>query len=107
MPAKLVEKIQQLKFVDMADLLRDNLEVNRRSVDLETTQVSRNRRREIPDLLSWVSCFGSYAAVLTAKHPEISKHTVGLSDGDSVRVTEVRRQWMADIRCVLSAAGGQ
>ena len=52
-PAKLVEKIQRLEFVDMADLLRDNLEVKRWSVDLEPTQASRNRRRDIPDLFSF------------------------------------------------------
>ena len=26
--------------------------------------------REIPDLLSWVQCFGTYIAVVTSKHPE-------------------------------------
>ena len=28
---------------------------------------------EIPDLLSWVSCFGVYVAVLTSKHPNMTK----------------------------------
>ena len=72
-PSKLVEKIQRLEFVDLADLLRDNLEVQRRSVATESTQSTRNKRREITDLLSWVSCFGAYAAVLTAKYPGLSK----------------------------------
>ena len=73
-PPKLVDKIQRLEFVDMAELLGDNLEVQRRSSDQEPqplSQSSRNRRREVPDILSWVSCFGVYAAVLAAKHPNM------------------------------------
>ena len=61
-PPKLVTKIQKLEFVDMAELLRDNLEMQRQvtSQDQSSTPAVplRNRRREIPDLLSWVSCFG-------------------------------------------------
>ena len=61
----------------MAELLRDNLEVQRREASHERQQSSpspaRRRRREIPDLLSWVSCFGVYAAVLSCKHPNMTK----------------------------------
>ena len=76
MPPKLVEKIQRLDFVDIAELLGDNLEVHRHSSvsDLQpTSQSSKSRRREVPDVLSWASCFGVYMAVLTAKHPEMVK----------------------------------
>ena len=65
-PSKLVEKIQRREFFNMANLLRDNLEAQRRSVDQETTQSARNKKREIPNLLNWVSCFGAYTAVLPA-----------------------------------------
>ena len=75
-PPRLAAKIQQLEFFDMAELLRDNLEVQRRATSQgqqqPATTPSRNRRREIPDLLSWVSCFGVYAAVLTSKHPTMT-----------------------------------
>ena len=62
----------------MAELLRDNLEVQRQVASQDqsastTGQSTRNRRREIPDLLSWVSCFGVYMAVLTGKHPQMIK----------------------------------
>ena len=75
-PPKLVTKIQNLEFVDMAELLRDNLEVQRQVASQDrwastTGQSTRNRRREILDLLSWVSCFGM--AVLTGKHPQMIK----------------------------------
>ena len=65
-PPRLVTKFQQLEFVDLAELLRDNLEVQQQAAfqghqgrQQPTTTPSRNRRREIQDLLSWVSCFWS------------------------------------------------
>ncbi len=64
-PAKLIRKIQKSGFVDMAELLRDNMEVCRRE---EGTP--KPSRRAIPDLLSWVTCFGAYASVVTEKQPE-------------------------------------
>jgi len=85
-PSKLVEKIQHREFIDMANLLHDNLEVQRRSVDQETTQSTRNKKREIPDLLSWVSCFSAYTAVL--EHPKMSKQ---LWAYQTVIVREARR----------------
>ena len=59
MPAKLVAKIYRDEFVDMADLLRDNLEAQRQG-DLPEAMSSsmepKCSRREVPDLLSWVQC---------------------------------------------------
>ena len=75
-PPKLVAKIQKLDFVDMAELLRDNLEVQRREASQEqqqSTPPAHRHQREIPDLLSWVSCFGVYAAILVGKHPNMTK----------------------------------
>ena len=34
----------------------------------------QKHRREIPDLLSWVQCFGTYIAVVTSKCPEQVRH---------------------------------
>ena len=57
--AKLVARIYRDEFVDMADLLRDNLEA-RRQGDLPEAMSSsmepKCSRREVPDLLSWVQC---------------------------------------------------
>ena len=74
-PAKLASKIRRGEYVDMAELLRDNMELERRR---DTREVSSNafglnqqpNRREVPDLLSWVQCFGMYAAVLSSNYPE-------------------------------------
>ena len=72
-PHKLA-RIWRGEFVDMAELLRDNLEVQRRASSQPLSQSSsssssQSSRREIPDLLSWVQCFGTYMAVLTSKFP--------------------------------------
>ena len=70
-PAKLVSKI--CDFVDMAELLRDNLEALRRGTLQDPTATdtpqAKRPRREVPDLLSWVQCFGTFMAVVASKQP--------------------------------------
>ena len=70
---KLVSRIQREEYVDMAELLRDNLEAQRRSQWTTSSSTGSNpsrSRREISDLLSWVQCFGTYIAIVTSKQPE-------------------------------------
>ena len=71
-PAKLGARIQRGEFVDMAELLRDNIEAERRkaSQDQGNSGGSNPRRREVPDLLSWIQCFGVYTCVVCEKSPE-------------------------------------
>ena len=71
-PGKLVAKIVRGEFVDMAELLRDNIEALRRRSGVDTTsngQSAKSTRREVPDILSWIQCFGVYAAVVASEHP--------------------------------------
>ena len=75
-PAKLVAKIQRGEYVDMAELLKDNIEAERRRTPqegLQGGQISRSNRREVPDLLSWLQCFGTYACVFCEAFPEKRK----------------------------------
>ena len=61
-PTKLVARIHRDEFVDMADLLLDNLEARRQGDLLEATSSTmepKRNRREVLDLLSWVQCFGT------------------------------------------------
>ncbi len=67
----------------MAELLRDNMEVCRRE---EGTP--KPSRRAVPDLLSWVTCFGAYASVVTEKQPERVKE---LWANQTLIVREARR----------------
>ena len=73
-PAKLVAKIQRGDFVDMAELLRDNIEAERRGRGQESGSTgstpSKAARREVPDLPSWIQCFGVFTSVVCAKAPE-------------------------------------
>lgn len=74
-PAKLVKKILKGEFVDMAELLKDNMEAERRRCSTEAESMQghigqSSGRREVPDLMSWLQCFSSYAAVVCSKYPE-------------------------------------
>ena len=61
-PAKLANKIQK---GDMAELLKDNIEAERCRVahgqegSSSNPTPSRTSWREVPDLLSWLQCFGN------------------------------------------------
>jgi len=57
-PAKLVNKIQKGEFVDMAELLKDNIEAK------------RHRVANDQEGLSWLQCFGKYACVFGDKFLE-------------------------------------
>ena len=70
MPRKIVAKIQKGDFVDMADLLRDNMEAERRRLSVAGGVVAsilaeKSPRHEVPDLLSWVTSFSTYASILS------------------------------------------
>ena len=70
-PAKLVKRILRGEYVDMAELLKDNMEVERRRTVAEAEEGrARINRREVPDMLSWLQCFSLYAAVVGSKFPE-------------------------------------
>ena len=71
-PAKLVAKIVKGDYVDMAELLRDNIEAKRRRTDhpCSSSASSHANRREVPDILSWLQCFGVYASVVASHKPE-------------------------------------
>ena len=69
---RLINQIWRGEFVDMADLLQDNLEAEwRRGRDdgEPSGQSSRPTRRKVPDMLSWAQCFCTYAVVVAEKQP--------------------------------------
>ncbi len=69
-PGELVGKILNREFVDMAELLRDNIEAERRRGQNDGASRPKQNRREVPDLLSWIQCFGIYVSVTASEHPE-------------------------------------
>ena len=93
-PAKMVKRIlKKGEFVDMAELLKDNLEAERRRFVAEGTGgmshfTNRQSRREVPDILSWLHCFSLYAAVVTSKYPEKTKELLAYQ---ATIIAEARR----------------
>ncbi len=53
----------------MAELLRDNVEAERRKGSGEG-ESSQPRRWEMPNILSWVQCLLAYAAIIGTQYPE-------------------------------------
>ena len=92
-PAKLVRRILKAEYVDMAELLKDNMEAERRRWRAEGGQpqghfTQRTPRREIPDVLSWLQCFNLYAAVVTSEHPEKTRELLAYQ---ALMISEARR----------------
>ena len=68
-PEKLVRRIQSLDYVDLAELLPDNMELQR-LVDTESRHGSGQRQpQRVASLMTWVQCFVTYAAVVPEAHP--------------------------------------
>ena len=71
-PHRIVQRIRAGEFVDMRDLLADNISLHNQLEDLHgQTQIAstptslRPRLREVPSLSSWMYCFAAYMAVRT------------------------------------------
>ena len=77
-PLRLVQRNQALQYVDMKELLPDNIGLLRhlQAPDSPNALVplassSRPRLREVNSLLSWTLCFTTYIAVLVESHPGV------------------------------------
>jgi hypothetical protein len=70
-PGKLVHKIQSLEFIEMRDLLPDNIALAERLEALPTHRApfKTPETREVGALSTWVSAFCTYVAVVAAAHP--------------------------------------
>jgi hypothetical protein len=71
-PSRLVRRIQAGEFIEMRELLADNISLYNRSSELQgISPISvlppslRPQIREVPSLISWVYCFAAYTAVRT------------------------------------------
>ena len=72
-PAKLVKWILKGGFVDMAELLKDNMEAERRRLTCAEGVSSTSPQRELPDLSSWLYYYSLFAVIVCSKHPEKSQ----------------------------------
>ncbi len=95
-PAKLVAKILKGTYVDMADLLQDNIALEKRvsATDQETGALKSTvgKKRELTEdvqgLLSWAECFNTYTCVVVSKAPDKFKP---LTAYQSMVIRETRR----------------
>ena len=71
-PSHLVQRIRTGSFVEMRDLLADNIALQSQLSSLQGPSMAFNqggtrpRLREVPSLISWVYCFSTYMAVRTS-----------------------------------------
>ena len=64
-PHRLIQRIWNGEFVEMRELLADNISYNQfEDFHVHTSRLCP-RVREVPSLSSWVYCFAAYMAVLT------------------------------------------
>ena len=78
-PAKLVAKIASLQFVDMRELLPDNIALAERLAALpQHLQVVRannpqlDSQREVASIASWSWAFTTYVAIISQAHPNLT-----------------------------------
>ena len=62
----------------MAELLKDNMEADRRKRTAEGIAPqpafgSGASCRDVPDVMSWAQCFSHFAAIITQKYPSKAK----------------------------------
>lgn len=75
-PGRLVRRIRSGEFVEMRDLLSDNVALHEQLESIQGPLISavtpaglRPRVREVPSLISWVFCYLAYVAVRTNDEP--------------------------------------
>ena len=75
LPAKLVKKISDLEFIEMAELVPDSWRVEEIDYQCCSTHNPRTPRRgPVTNILLWLECYSSLVAVLSAKYPSKIGH---------------------------------
>ena len=69
LPPKLVKRIQNLEFIEMAELLPEAWPDENLSSNLDQPHRCP-RRSPVTDILLWLECFGRLASVLCTEFPD-------------------------------------
>ena len=73
LPTKVVEKIVQLKYVEMSELLPETWQVKTNATLIQSAlglaPGLRRRKGPVTDILQWVQCFATLASVLASAYP--------------------------------------
>ena len=70
MPAKLVKRILDREYIDMAELVPDSWRFQEEEQSKSCYQNKRLRRGPITDILLWVECYASLVEVLSSCFPQ-------------------------------------
>ena len=75
-PSKLVKRIQDGRYIDMAELLPTNLSSSQ-STDDEQSNKTKNKYQEVTNIVRWLQCFGIYLAVISRSAPHRTVDLLG------------------------------
>ena len=67
-PEKLVRHIQDGRYINIAELLQDNLEVSNLTDNQNTT--TKCKQQDITEIMDWIQCFSIYIAVVSRTKPD-------------------------------------
>ena len=96
-PRKLVTKMHSLQFVKMKEFLHDNVLLGKRLDAMGATALlgpawgstaKPANMRDFPSLISWISCFTTYIAILGEAFPHLVRSRLAYM---SLIITEARR----------------
>ena len=73
-PQKLICRIQDGHFINIAELLSESLEATNSTDDDYTTNTKR-KHQEVTQIMDWIQCFSTYIAVVSRAKPD---HVVDL-----------------------------
>ena len=75
-PAKLVKRIQDGLFVEMAELLPETLSSPEYAAS-EKPAGQKQKLREVTNIVNWVQCFGVFIAIISRKEPNRITDLIG------------------------------
>ena len=68
-PGKLAKRIQSGQFIELAELLPDQLGAITALPDEDGSKASKSSPKQISSIIEWIQCFGIYTAVLSKSQP--------------------------------------
>ena len=75
-PPRLVKRIQDGRFIDMAEILSTNLS-SAQSAEDEQPSRTKNKYQEVTNIVRWLQCFGIYLAVISWTEPHRTLDLLG------------------------------
>ena len=88
-PSKLLQKIESMQFIEIAELLLEKLAFSEFEEDADK---GKGKKRLVTSILNWAQCFSPYAAIISRKHPERVPDLLGYQS----LIIDAQRQFRGD-----------